>query len=107
MLRDQEQARLTDHAYAEAVRLIEKHRAALPYFERAREKLEVVVPITLLLNSLNRSIGMPDEISVEAELGPGVAASLARTACSGMDCLALFARLGCMKGPYALSGVTL
>src|SRR5881397_2135136 len=28
-LRDQEQARLTDHAYAEALRLIEKHRAAL------------------------------------------------------------------------------
>jgi len=28
-MRDQEQARLTDHAYAEALRLIEKHRAAL------------------------------------------------------------------------------
>src|SRR5439155_8082206 len=28
-LRDQEQARLTDHAYAEALRLIAKHRALL------------------------------------------------------------------------------
>ena len=28
-MRDQEQARLTDHAYAEALRLIAKHRALL------------------------------------------------------------------------------
>jgi ATP-dependent Zn protease len=28
-LRDSEQARLTDHAYAEAKRLLQKHRAAL------------------------------------------------------------------------------
>jgi cell division protease FtsH len=28
-VRDQEQARLTDHAYSEAVRLLQKHRASL------------------------------------------------------------------------------
>jgi cell division protease FtsH len=28
-LRDSEQARLTDHAYSEAIRLLQKHRAAL------------------------------------------------------------------------------
>jgi cell division protease FtsH len=34
-LRDHEQARLTDEAYAEAVRLTEKHRAALDRLSQA------------------------------------------------------------------------
>ncbi len=39
--------------------------------------------------------------------GSQALASFARTACSGTAFFALFARLGCMKGPYALSGATL
>jgi cell division protease FtsH len=42
-LRDQEQARLTDGAYAEAVRLLEKHRAALDRVAQALLEKETLV----------------------------------------------------------------
>ena len=37
-LRDQEQARSTDEAYAEAIRLLEKHRPVLDRIAKALEK---------------------------------------------------------------------
>ena len=42
-LRDQEQARLTDGAYAEAVRLLERHRAALDRIAHALLEKETLV----------------------------------------------------------------
>ena len=42
-LRDSEQARLTDDAYAEAVRLIEKHRAGLDRLAAALLEKETLV----------------------------------------------------------------
>jgi cell division protease FtsH len=42
-VRDQEQARLTDDAYAEAVRLITKHRAALDRLAQALLEKETLV----------------------------------------------------------------
>jgi cell division protease FtsH len=42
-LRDQEQARLTDFAFAEAVRLLEKHRAALDRVAFALLEKETIV----------------------------------------------------------------
>jgi cell division protease FtsH len=41
--RDQEQARLTDHAYAEAVRLLQKHRPALDRVAAALMEKETLV----------------------------------------------------------------
>ena len=42
-MRDQEQARLTDHAYAEAVRLLQKHRPALDRVAAALMEKETLV----------------------------------------------------------------
>ena len=42
-LRDQEQARLTDHAYTEAVRLLQKHRNALDRVAAALMEKETLV----------------------------------------------------------------
>jgi ATP-dependent Zn protease len=42
-LRDSEQARLTDHAFAEAVRLLSKHRSALDRVANALLEKETLV----------------------------------------------------------------
>jgi cell division protease FtsH len=55
-LRDQEQARLTDHAFAEAVRLIEKHRGALDRVANALLEKETLVQSELqaLVHDIDR-----------------------------------------------------
>jgi cell division protease FtsH len=55
-LRDQEQARLTDHAFAEAVRLIEKHRGALDRIANALLEKETLVQSELeaLVHDIDR-----------------------------------------------------
>ena len=55
-LRDQEQGRLTDHAFAEAVRLIEKHRGALDRIANALLEKETLVQSELqaLVHDIDR-----------------------------------------------------
>jgi cell division protease FtsH len=55
-LRDQEQARLTDHAFAEAVRLIEKHRGAIDRIANALLEKETLVQAELqaLVHDIDR-----------------------------------------------------
>ena len=48
-MRDNEQARLTDDAYAEAVRLIEKHRSSLDRLSQALLEKETLVREEVLL----------------------------------------------------------
>jgi cell division protease FtsH len=47
-MRDQEQARLTDHAYAEALRLIAKHRVLLDRVAAELLEKETLVRVELL-----------------------------------------------------------
>jgi cell division protease FtsH len=71
-LRDHEQARLTDDAYAEAVRLIEKHRAALDRLAQALLEKETLVrdQVLLLLEDVAaeshaaETVGTPRAISI-------------------------------------------
>jgi ATP-dependent Zn protease len=48
-VRDNEQARLTDDAYAEAVRLIEKHRSSLDRLSQALLEKETLMREEVLL----------------------------------------------------------
>ena len=48
-MRDNEQARLTDDAYAEAVRLIEKHRGSLDRLSQALLEKETLMREEVLL----------------------------------------------------------
>ena len=53
-LRDHEQARLTDHAYAESLRLLEKHRATLDKIAQALLEKETLnrEELVALFNSI-------------------------------------------------------
>jgi ATP-dependent Zn protease len=64
-LRDQEQARLTDGAYAEAIRLLEKHRGALDRVAAALLEKETLARDELL----TLFAGLPLESHAAAEVG--------------------------------------
>jgi cell division protease FtsH len=74
-LRDQEQARLTDGAYAEAVRLIAKHRAALDRIAHAlleketlgREEIEVLFTDVPVESTSAAAVGTPQVVSLPAD----------------------------------------
>jgi len=69
-LRDQEQARLTDGAYAESVRLIQKHRSTLDRVAHAlleketlnREELEAIFQDVVVESSSNSAVGTPQQV---------------------------------------------
>jgi cell division protease FtsH len=71
-LRDQEQALLTDGAYSEAVRLIEKHRASLDRLSNAlleketllREELVAMLGDLIAESRASELVGMPQVISL-------------------------------------------
>jgi cell division protease FtsH len=66
-VRDNEQARLTDDAYAEAVRLIEKHRSSLDRLSQALLEKETLMREEVLLlltdveaeSSASETVGTP------------------------------------------------
>jgi cell division protease FtsH len=74
-LRDSEQARLTDDAYAEAVRLLEKHRAPLDRLTQALLEKETLVreEVLQLLADLevesraSEMVGMPRIVSLPGD----------------------------------------
>jgi cell division protease FtsH len=74
-LRDHEQARLTDEAYAEALRLIAKHRAPLDRMARALLEKETLVrdEVLQLLGGVepeshaSETVGMPVVVAVPAD----------------------------------------
>ena len=72
-MRDNEQARLTDGAYAEAVRLIEKHRASLDRLSQALLEKETLMreEVLLLLADVE-----PESRASETVGTPRVVASL-------------------------------
>jgi cell division protease FtsH len=71
-LRDQEQALLTDGAYTEAIRLIEKHRASLDRLSNAlleketllREELVAMLGDLIAESRASELVGMPQVISL-------------------------------------------
>jgi cell division protease FtsH len=71
-LRDQEQALLTDGAYTEAIRLIEKHRASLDRLSNAlleketllREELVAMLGDLITESRASELVGMPQVISL-------------------------------------------
>src|SRR5215212_4056489 len=74
-LRDKEQARLTDDAYAEALRLVEKHRAPLDRLTKAlleketlgREEIEELLVDVGSESRASELVGMPRVLSLPAE----------------------------------------
>ena len=74
-LRDSEQARLTDHAYGEAVRLIQKHRAPLDRLTLALLEKETLVREEVLHlladvdseSSASEKVGVPQVISLPGD----------------------------------------
>ena len=72
-LRDQEQARLTDHAFHEAVRLLTKHRVSLDLVAAALLQKETLVrdEVLELLDEVqpeshaSETVGTPRVVSVE------------------------------------------
>lgn len=74
-LRDTEQARLTDEAYAEAVRLISKHRAPLDRLTQALLEKETIVREEVLLlladiqpeSSASSTVGVPRVVAFPAD----------------------------------------
>ena len=72
-LRDSEQGRLTDSAYAEAVRLLQKHRASLDRLAAALLEKETLVraEIVELLgeiaaeSSASESVGVPQVVAAK------------------------------------------
>ena len=74
-LRDSEQARLTDHAYAEAVRLIQKHRAPLDRLTLALLEKETLVREEVLHlladvdseSSASEKVGVPQIVSLPGD----------------------------------------
>ncbi len=78
-VRDQEQARLTDDAYREAVRLLQKHRASLDRIAHAlleqetldRAQLEVLFAGVIPESHASETVGTPRVVAVEApQLAP-------------------------------------
>jgi cell division protease FtsH len=76
-VRDEEQARLTDHAYAEAVRLLAKHRGSLDRLATALleketlhrpELMELLDGVQSESNSAD-AVGMPKVVSLPADPG--------------------------------------
>jgi ATP-dependent Zn protease len=71
-LRDSEQARLTDEAYAESVRLVEKHRAPLDRVANALLEKETLLRVELLAmlvdveaeSSASETVGTPRVVSL-------------------------------------------
>src|SRR5688572_3685161 len=71
-MRDQEQARLTDGAYSEAVRLIEKHRASLDRLSNAlleketllREELVAMLGDLVTESRASELVGTPQVVSL-------------------------------------------
>jgi cell division protease FtsH len=80
-LRDHEQARLTDEAYAEALRLIAKHRVSLDRMARALLERETLVrdEVLRLLRDVepeshaSETVGMPVVVAVPADCDRGAA----------------------------------
>jgi cell division protease FtsH len=74
-LRDTEQARLTDEAYAEAVRLVSKHRAPLDRLTQALLEKETIVREEVLLllgdvqpeSSASATVGVPRVVALPAD----------------------------------------
>ena len=74
-LRDSEQARLTDEAYAEAVRLLEKHRAPLDRLTQALLEKETLVREEVLRlvadvepeSRASETVGIPRVVSLPGE----------------------------------------
>jgi cell division protease FtsH len=74
-LRDSEQALLTDEAYAEAVRLVEKHRAALDRIAHAlleketldREELDTLLADVEPESRSSETVGTVQVVSLPAE----------------------------------------
>jgi cell division protease FtsH len=79
-VRDQEQARLTDEAYAEAVRLLQKHRASLDRVAQAlldketldREELEELMGDITVESHHSETVGMPRALPLENGTSAGV-----------------------------------
>jgi cell division protease FtsH len=77
-LRDQEQARLTDLAFGEAVRLLEKHRAALDRLAAAlleretltRDEVDVLLVDTPVESRSSELVGAPQVVSLSADRTP-------------------------------------
>jgi ATP-dependent Zn protease len=74
-VRDNEQARLTDEAYAEAVRLLEKHRGPLDRLSQALLEKETLMrdEVVLLLAAVepesraSETVGTPKVVSLPGE----------------------------------------
>jgi cell division protease FtsH len=74
-VRDNEQALLTDNAYAEAVRLIEKHRSSLDRLSQALLEKETLMREEVLLlladvepeSRASETVGTPRVISLPAQ----------------------------------------
>jgi cell division protease FtsH len=74
-LRDQEQARLTDHAFSEAVRLLTKHRAGLDRVASAlleketllREEVDALLVDTPAESHSSELVGSPQVVSLPAD----------------------------------------
>ena len=73
-MRDEEQARLTDGAYAEAVRLLRKHRVTLDRIAAAlleketlvREELQALVEDVAAESSASETVGVPRVVATDA-----------------------------------------
>jgi cell division protease FtsH len=77
-VRDEEQARLTDHAYSEAIRLLAKHRVSLDLLAEQlleketlhrRELIELLGDVPTESNSADR-VGTPRVVSLPADPNP-------------------------------------
>ncbi len=74
-VRDQEQARLTDHAFGEAIRLLAKHRASLDRIASAlleketldRAELQEVLAGVQSESNSSDAVGMPRAVAMPAE----------------------------------------
>jgi len=84
-MRDQEQARLTDDAYAEAVRLVTKHRISLDRLAQALLEKETLVrdEILGLLSDIEPESRMSETVGRVVPLRPGENAPGEETESSG------------------------
>jgi ATP-dependent Zn protease len=81
-VRDEEQAHLTDSAYEEAVRLLQKHRASLDRIAEALLEKETLVREELLElvadvepeSRASEAVGVPRVVATDPGPGPGPAA---------------------------------
>jgi hypothetical protein len=80
-VRDQEQSRLTDEAYEEAVRLLQKHRASLDRVAHAlldketldRAELEALMENVAAESHHSETVGMPRALPAESPGAAGAA----------------------------------